>query len=318
MTAENEKDISLIIPVFNEARTLTVLIDKALGVLKSLGRSFEIIVVNDGSTDTSADILATLKVETPELRVITFGRNFGQSAALTAGFDYSRGRIIITMDGDLQNDPEDIPHLLAPLEDGADLVCGWRRDRKDPLLSKRLPSFIANGLIRRLTGINLHDHGCTLKAFRQEVVSGLRLYGELHRLIPVLIGMEWERMMEVPVRHHERIEGKSKYGIGRTYRVIIDLLLLLFFQKFATRPLQLFGIGGSLLFGAGFAVAAYLSYIRLVLSCPIADRPLLLLGVLLMITGIVFFGIGLLAELVIRTYYESSGKRIYSIREIIE
>ena len=218
----------------------------------------------------------------------------------------------------LQNDPEDIPHLLVPLEDGADLVCGWRQGRKDPLLSKRLPSFIANWLIRRLTGIKLHDHGCTLKAFRREVVSGLRLYGELHRLIPVLVSMEWDRMTEVPVRHHERIEGKSKYGIGRTYRVIIDLLLLLFFQKFATRPLQLFGIGGSLLFGAGFAIAAYLSYIRLFLSSPIADRPLLLLGVLLMITGIVFFGIGLLAELVIRTYYESSGKRIYSIREIIE
>jgi glycosyltransferase involved in cell wall biosynthesis len=245
-------------------------------------------------------------------------RNFGQSAAMTAGFDHARGEIIVSMDGDLQNDPHDIPSLIAVLEDGYDLVSGWRKERHDPFFSKRLPSLIANWLISRATGIKLHDYGCTLKAFRGEVAREVFLYGELHRFIPVLASLYGSRIAERVVAHHPRSKGKSKYGIGRTYRVLLDLLLMVFFQKFATRPLQFFGLNGGLLFLIGFGIELYLTWVKLGRGEDIGGRPLLLLGVLLIITGIVLAGLGLLGELVVRTYYESSGKRGYAVREVLE
>jgi len=237
---------------------------------------------------------------------------------MTAGFDHARGEIIVSMDGDLQNDPHDIPHMIASLEEGYDLVSGWRKERRDPFLSKRLPSVIANWLISRVTGIKLHDYGCTLKAYRKGVAKELFLYGELHRFIPVFASLYGSRIAERVVSHHPRSKGKSKYGIGRTSRVLLDLLLMVFFQKFATRPLQFFGLNGGLLFTIGFVIEAYLTWVKLGRGEDIGGRPLLLLGALLIITGIVLAGLGLLGELVVRTYYESSGKRGYTVREVLE
>jgi glycosyltransferase involved in cell wall biosynthesis len=316
--SENNMEISVVVPVYNEASNIEPLVMHLLESLKSMGRSFEIIIVDDGSMDGSHDILKTLQSRFPELRVVIFRRNFGQSAAMTAGFDYARGEIVVSMDGDLQNDPGDIPHLISKLEQGYDIVSGWRKDRKDPFVSRRLPSILANWLIGYTTGVQLHDYGCSLKAFRKDVAKNLLLYGDLHRFIPVLASLYGAKMAEVVVTHHPRKHGKSKYGIGRTYRVLLDLILMLFFQKFATRPLQFFGLSGGVSFGLGVLIEMYLAWVKLWLGEDIGSRPLLLLGALFVITGVILAGIGLLAELVVRTYHESSGKRIYAVREVLE
>ncbi len=311
-------EISIVVPVFNEAPNLRPLIDGILGVMRPVGRPFELILVDDGSTDDSRGVIRAIKSESPELRAIFLRRNFGQGAAMTAGFDHAKGDIVITMDGDLQSGPEDIPRLIGKLEEGYDLVSGWRRERKDPFFSRRLPSILANWLIGIATGIRLHDYGCTLKAYRSDLSGQLLLYGELHRFIPVLASFYGAKIAEVAVNHRPRKMGKSKYGISRTYRVLLDLLLILFFQKFATRPLQFFGLTGGFLFFAGFIIELYLTWVKLWGGEDIGGRPLLLMGALLIITGIVLAGIGLLAELVVRIYYESSGKRIYAVREVLE
>jgi len=311
-------EISVVVPVFNEAPNLRPLIDGILGVMRPVGRPFELILVDDGSTDDSRRVIRAIRSESPELRAIFLRRNFGQGAAMTAGFDHARGDIVITMDGDLQSAPEDIPRLIEKLEEGYDLVSGWRRERKDPFFSRRLPSILANWLIGIATGVRLHDYGCTLKAYRSDLSGQLLLYGELHRFIPVLASFYGARIAEVVVNHRPRKMGKSKYGISRTYRVLLDLLLILFFQKFATRPLQFFGLTGGFLFFAGFIIELYLTWVKLWGGEDIGGRPLLLMGALLIITGIVLAGIGLLAELVVRIYYESSGKRIYAVREVLE
>ncbi len=310
--------VSVVIPVYNEAENLPALLESLSKTLKELNQSFEIIVIDDGSTDETVQVLKRLKHEYSELRAVLFRRNFGQSAAMTAGFDLARGEVVVSMDGDLQNDPADIPMLIEKLEQGYDIVSGWRKDRKDAFLSRTLPSKIANWLIGKATGIRLHDYGCSLKAYRKEIAKNLLLYGELHRFIPVLASLQGARYAEVVVRHHPRSKGKSKYGIGRTYRVMLDLLLMLFFQKFATRPLQFFGFTGGVMLLAGFFIELYLTFLKLFAGRDIGNRPLLILGVLLVISGLILAGIGLLAELIIRTYYEASGKHIYSIREIIE
>ncbi len=310
-------EISVVIPVYNERENVQELVSRILAVMNRMGRSFEVILVDDGSTDGTAELLRQMASSQPQVKAVIFRRNFGQSAAMTAGFDQAQGSVVISMDGDLQNDPEDIPRLIAKLEEGYDVVSGWRKDRKDALLSRKLPSRIANWIIGRATGVRLHDYGCSLKAYRGEITRNLVLYGELHRFIPVLASLQGARFAEIVVKHHPRRRGKSKYGIGRTFRVILDLLLMLFFQKFATRPLQLFGLAGGAMFFAGFFIELYLSILKIFLGQDIGNRPLLLLGMLLIITGIVLLGIGLLAELVIRIYYETSGKRIYAVREIV-
>jgi glycosyltransferase involved in cell wall biosynthesis len=315
---EADPEISIVVPLFNEAPNLKELAEGVLEVMRPLERTFELVFIDDGSTDESLTILRAMTAEIPELRVAVLRRNFGQSAAMTAGFDHARGEIIVSMDGDLQNDPRDIPQLIAPLEEGYDLVSGWRKDRHDPFLSKRLPSRIANWLISRATGIKLHDYGCTLKAYRGDVARELLLYGELHRFIPVLASLYGSRITERVVTHHPRSKGTSKYGIGRTYRVLLDLLLMVFSQKFATRPLQFFGLNGGFLFAIGLVIELYLTWVKLGRGEDIGGRPLLVLGALLIITGIVLAGLGLVGELVVRTYYESSGKRSYAVREVLE
>ncbi len=310
--------ISVIIPVYNEAPNLNPLVAQLFEVMRSMDETFEVILVDDGSMDNSRETLMGMKGNFPELKVVFLRRNFGQSAAMTAGFDYAQGEIVITMDGDLQNDPKNIPQLIDKLAEGYDLVNGWRKDRHDAFISRRLPSIIANRLIGMTTGVRLHDYGCSLKAYRRDLAKNLLLYGELHRFIPVLARFYGARIGEVIVTHHPRTMGASKYGIGRTFRVILDLLLMIFFQRFATRPLQLFGLSGGFLLFAGILVELYLTWLKLFHGHNIGGRPLLILGTLLIITGIVLLGIGLCAELIVRTYYESSGKRIYTVREILE
>ncbi len=311
-------EVSVVVPLYNERENVEELGSRILSVMRQKGFSFELILVDDGSSDGTDELLRRLAAAEPEIKAIIFRRNFGQSAAMTAGFQHARGDIVVTLDGDLQNDPDDIPRIVEKLREGYDVVCGWRRDRKDPFISRKLPSKIANWLIGWATGVQMHDYGCSLKAYRKEIVEDMILYGELHRFIPVLANLKGARFAEIVVKHHPRIRGKSKYGIGRTFRVILDLMLMIFFQKFATRPLQFFGLSGGLLFLSGFFIELYLTMQKLLFHEHIGNRPLLLLGMLLMITGVILLGIGLLAELVIRTYYESSGKRIYAVREIVE
>jgi glycosyltransferase involved in cell wall biosynthesis len=250
------------------------------------------------------------------LRVIRLRRNFGQTAAFAAGFEYARGRYIATSDGDLQNDPRDIPAMVDAIERGADVVCGWRKDRKDPLFSRRLPSMMANTLISLVTGVALHDYGCSLKVFRAEIVKGMRLYGEMHRFLPAIASEQTSSIVERVVNHRARKYGQSKYGIGRTIRVVLDLLTVKFFLRYATRPLHIFGLLGGVMALAGFLISSWLAYGRLVGGHSLADRPLLLLGIVLIFTGVQLVTVGLLAEMQARTYHESQNKPTYSIREI--
>jgi glycosyltransferase involved in cell wall biosynthesis len=311
-------EISVVIPIYNEAPNLEALHAELSAALEPWGRSYEVLLVDDGSTDGSGAILRRLQAADPRLRVIVFRRNFGQTAAFSAGFAHARGRIIITSDGDLQNDPRDIPMLVARLEEGADIVCGWRRDRKDRLLTRRVPSMLANALISRSTGVPLHDYGCSLKAFRAEVVKPLRLYGEMHRFIPAIASEYGVTVREVVVNHRARQAGTSKYGLSRTIRVILDLLTVKFLLNYATRPLQIFGLVGISMGALGSVIMLYLAWVRLFGGQGIGDRPLLLFGILLVSSGLQLLTIGLLAEMQARTYHESQDKPTYTIREIIE
>src|SRR5262245_3753069 len=290
-------DLSVVIPIHNESPNLRQLHAELVETLGAWGRPFEIVAVDDGSTDDSFAILAALHAADPRLRVIRFRRNFGQTAAFSAGFAAARGAIIVTSDGDLQNDPRDIPALVAALEGGADIVCGWRKDRKDTFLTRRVPSMLANRLISRATGVRLHDYGCSLKAFRAEVVKPLRLYGEMHRFIPAIASEQGVAIRELAVRHRPRQYGRSKYGIGRTIRVLLDLMTVKFLLSYSTRPLQIFGVMGLAMGLLGAAVTGYLAYVRLMGEQSIANRPLLFFGGLLVISGLQLVTVGLLAEL---------------------
>ena len=311
-------EISLVIPIYNEAPNIEALYGEITAALDSWGRPYEVLLVDDGSSDGSAELLAQLPARDPRFRVIRFRKNFGQTPAFSAGFAYARGRIIITSDGDLQNDPKDIPMLVARLEEGYDIVCGWRRNRKDTFVTRRIPSMIANALISRATGVQLHDYGCSLKAFRSEVVKPLRLYGEMHRFIPAIASEFGVNVTEVVVNHRARRAGTSKYGLSRTIRVILDLVTVKFLLNYATRPLQIFGLVGVILGGLGGLIMAYLAFVRLFMHHGIADRPLLLFGILLVSSGLQLLTMGLLAELQARTYHESQDKPTYVIREVVE
>ena len=309
-------DLSVVIPVRNEAPSLAELYQELTDTLRAWGRSYEIIVVDDGSTDDSFDILARLQAGDPDLRVIRFRRNFGQTAAFAAGFDHARGRIIVTSDGDLQNDPRDIPAMVETLERGYDMVCGWRKDRKDAFVSRRLPSMAANWIISTATGVRLHDYGCSLKAFRAEVVKPLKLYGEMHRFLPAIASEQGVTIREMAVNHRPRRYGQSKYGIGRTVRVVLDLLTVKFLLSYSTRPLQIFGLIGLTMALFGALISAWLAVERLRGLDVSINRPILFLGILLIITGVQLVTLGLLAELQARTYHESQNKPTYVIREI--
>ena len=311
-------ELSIVIPVRNEAPSLAPLHAELTAVLTAYGRSYEILVIDDGSTDDSFEVLARLQARDPRLRVIRFRRNFGQTAAFAAGFAHARGRIIVTSDGDLQNDPTDIPGLVDVLERGHDIVCGWRRDRKDPFLSRRVPSMAANWLISVSTGVRLHDYGCSLKAFRAEVVKPLKLYGEMHRFLPAIASELGVSIAERVVNHRPRRYGRSKYGLSRTIRVILDLLTVKFLLSYSTRPLQIFGSIGLAMALLGTLIAAWLGYERLAGAAGLVNRPFFFVAILLIITGGQLITLGLLAELQARTYHESQNKPTYAIREVLE
>jgi glycosyltransferase involved in cell wall biosynthesis len=315
-------DLSVVIPIRNEAPSLVELHRELTETLGACGRSYEIIIIDDGSTDDGFEILARLQAADPRLRVIRLRRNFGQTAAFAAGFEHARGRLIVTSDGDLQNDPRDIPAMVDTLERGADIVCGWRKDRKDAFLSRRLPSMMANALISAVTGVRLHDYGCSLKAFRAEIVKGMKLYGEMHRFLPAIASEQTSSIKEQIVNHRARKYGRSKYGIGRSVRVILDLLTVKFLLSYSTRPLQIFGLVGGAMGLAGLLITGWLASVRLmgILGLmpdqSIGNRPLLFFGILLVFTGVQLVTLGLLAELQVRTYHESQNKPTYVIREI--
>jgi glycosyltransferase involved in cell wall biosynthesis len=311
-------ELSVVIPIYNEALNLRELHQEFVTVLEAWGRPFELVLIDDGSTDDSFAILAEIQRADPRVRVVRFRRNFGQTAAFSAGFRFARGRLIATADGDLQNDPRDLPRMVDLIDQGYDIVAGWRKDRKDTFLTRRVPSMIANGLISWATGVHLHDYGCSLKVFRAEVVKPLKLYGEMHRFLPAIASELGVRITEVVVNHRARTRGQSKYGLSRTVRVILDLLTVKFLLSYSTRPLQIFGLIGGVMLFSGLAVSTYLAYVRLFGYQSIANRPLLLLGVLLIFTGVQLVTIGLLAELQSRTYHESQDKPIYVIRDVLE
>jgi glycosyltransferase involved in cell wall biosynthesis len=315
MTAETRPAISVVVPLYNEAENLDDLYREMCAALEPMDREFELVLVDDGSTDGTRERLLALESADSRVRVVLLRRNFGQTAAFSAGFDRASGDIVVTSDGDLQNDPADIPALVAKLEeDDLDIVCGWRRERKDPL-SKRIPSFFANRLISWATGVHLHDYGCSLKAMRVEVVKGLRLYGEMHRFIPAVASWMGVTLAEVPVHHRPRTRGQSKYGLGRTVRVLLDLFTVKFLLSYGTRPAHLFGLMGLTFGGTGFAILMYLAGLKLIAHEAIGGRPLLLLGALLFLTGVILVSFGLMGELLVRTWHESQGKSIYVVRE---
>jgi len=318
MNKAGQPGLSLVIPVYNEAENLEGLYQELSSAIEKLARSVEIIFVDDGSNDKSWPVLRSLQKRDGRIKLIRLRKNFGQTAALSAGFDYATGDIVISLDADLQNDPNDIPLLIQKMEEGYDIVSGWRKDRKDKWLSRRLPSAIANWLISGTTQVKLHDYGCTLKAFRRDVVKNVKLYGELHRFIPAIASHMGVAIAEVEVNHRPRRHGKSKYSIFRFTRVILDLLTVKFLLSYSTRPLQIFGLLGFFSGFVGFLISLWLTYQRLVLKISVANRPLLLLGVLLIVIGIQFVTLGLLAEIMVRAYHESSGKAIYFIRELID
>ena len=309
-------DLSVVVPLYNEEESLPHLVEQLLDALRPSGERFELVLVNDGSSDRTAEVLEQLSHEVPELVAVLLRKNYGQTAAMAAGFDVAQGDVIVSLDGDLQNDPADIPMLLSKLREGYDLVSGWRHQRQDAALQRKLPSRIANRLIGRVTGVKLHDYGCSLKAYRQEVLADMRLYGELHRFLPALAFIEGARITEVKVNHRARQFGSSKYGIDRTFRVLMDLLTVWFMKRFLTRPMYVFGFGGLIAMFGSLLASTYLLVVKL-MGGDIGNRPLLTLAVVLGLAGIQLFCFGLLGELLIRTYHESQGRPIYRIRDTL-
>jgi len=311
-------DLSVVVPFYEEEASIPAFFAELLAVLDRLGLRSEVIAVDDGSEDGTFAALAATRAADRRVKVIRLRRNFGQTAGLAAGFAHAKGRIIVTMDGDLQNDPADIPRLLAKLDEGFDVVSGWRRDRQDDLWTRILPSRIANGIISMATHVQLHDYGCGIKAYRREIAVSLRLYGEMHRFLPAIAGDLGARVGELAVNHRPRTLGRSKYGLSRTLRVVLDLLTVKFLSDFSTRPIQVFGLLGLVIGAVGLSLIAVLGFERIFLGVQLADRPIVLLAILLVVTGFQFVTFGLLGEMLARTYHESQGKPIYAVRELLD
>jgi glycosyltransferase involved in cell wall biosynthesis len=318
MQQSGPTSVSIVIPVYNEEDNVAEGYHELTGILTRAGYRYEIIYIDDGSRDKTIQNLVNVAGRDPSVRIIQFRRNFGQTAAMAAGLEHARNDIVITLDGDLQNDPAEIPAMVAKLEEGYDLVAGWRKHRKDTFISRKLPSKIANWVISKSTRVQLHDYGCTLKVMTREIAKGIRLYGEMHRFIPALADEMGARIAEVPVNHRARKFGKSKYGISRTIRVVLDLLTVKFLLGFSKRPIHLFGSLGLVSSIVGFLLLSYMTYQRMFMSVPMGNRPLLALSIMLVLIGMQFLVFGLLAEVLARTYYESQDKKIYAIRKIIE
>jgi glycosyltransferase involved in cell wall biosynthesis len=313
-------DISVVIPFLNEQENLQPLVEEleaSFAPLLEQGKIYELIFVDDGSSDGGVALLSKEHERNPRIKVVEFRRNFGQTAAMAAGLDFSQGDVVITMDADRQNDPEDIPLLLQKIDEGFDLVCGWRRDRQDTYWSRKLPSLLANKLISKITDVSLHDYGCTLKAMRKDVAKGITLYGELHRFIPAVASFMGVRIAEVAVNHRARTAGESKYGLSRVFRVILDLITVKFLLSYSGRPIHFFGIPGLICGSTGFLITAYLAFGRLFFGMSLSERPLLMFALVLFLLGVQFIIFGLLGELQIRTYYESQDKPIYHVRSKI-
>jgi glycosyltransferase involved in cell wall biosynthesis len=308
--------ISIIVPVYNERENLEPFLKSVAEALDPTGEAYEVVLVDDGSTDGSTAYMETLPAKNPKIKVIQFRRNFGQTAAMAAGFDHAGGDIFVPMDADMQNDPRDIPEILAKLREGYDVISCWRQKRKDRWLTRRLPSKLANGLISYISGVRLHDYGCTLKGYRREVVQHIRLYGEMHRFIPIYASWAGAKVTEIPVRHHARLSGASKYGLSRTFKVILDLITVKMLGSYSTKPMYFFGGVGLLSCAAGFIFALWTLYDKFFAGVKAHNNPFLLLAVFLSLLGVQFVLMGLVAELVIRTYFESQGKVPYIIRHI--
>jgi len=310
-------DLSIVVPIYNEEENIPHLHERVTAAMAGADIDYELILVDDGSSDGSFPLLRELAERDPRVKVIRFRRNFGQTAAMAAGFGVARGRVVIPMDGDLQNDPADIPMLLAKIDEGYDVVSGWRKDRQDTFINRRLPSILANGLISRMTGVHLHDYGCTLKAYRREVLDGVNLYGEMHRFVPALASQVGARVAELPVRHHPRLHGTSKYGISRTMRVVLDLMTVKFLLSYSTKPIQLFGKWGIYTILAGVATGSLTLWMKFFEGMSMNRNPLLIVTAFLLFGGVQLIALGLLGEVNARTYHESQGKPIYVVRERI-
>lgn len=309
--------LSIVIPVYNEEENITLLYEELKSVLDGMDSEYEILLVDDGSSDKSLTIIKDIQKNDSSVVGVSFRKNFGQTAAMSAGFDFATGDVIITMDGDLQNDPHDIPNLIHKINEGYDVVTGWRHDRKDAFINRKLPSIIANKIISWTTKVSLHDYGCTLKAFRKEVIKNIKLYGEMHRFIPAIASGMGISFTEIKVNHRARKFGTSKYGISRTIRVVLDLITVKFLLSYATKPIQVFGLLGFFCGSLGFLIALIMTVQRQFFGVPLADRPLLFLAILLIFVGIQFVSLGLIAEIQARTYHESQHKPVYYVREVI-
>jgi glycosyltransferase involved in cell wall biosynthesis len=316
-TTSDAIELSVVVPFYEEEEAIDAFFDELLGVLDRLPQKSEVIAVDDGSRDGTFERLAAVRARDPRVKVIRFRRNFGQTAGLAAGFAHASGAVVVTMDGDLQNDPADIPRMLAKLDEGFDVVSGWRHDRQDDALTRVLPSRIANGIISSATNVQLHDYGCGIKAYRREITTSLKLYGEMHRFLPAIAGDLGARVTEMPVNHRPRTLGRSKYGLSRTVRVVLDLMTVKFLSDYSTRPIQVFGLLGLLAAMLGTVMMLVLGIERIFFGMPLADRPIVLLAILLVVTGLQFITFGLLGEMLARTYHESQGKPIYVIRDLL-
>jgi glycosyltransferase involved in cell wall biosynthesis len=317
MDGRLNETLSILIPVYNEEGNLSLLYEKLMTALKKAGRPYEVIFVDDGSSDGTMEILLDLREKNPNVKIVSFSRNFGQTAALSAGIDVSKGDILIPMDGDLQTDPEDILLLLQKIEEGYDVVSGWRKDRKDPFLTRRLPSKIANKIISLIGGVHLHDYGCTLKAYKRDILKNVKLYGEMHRFIPIYARWIGARVSEIPVRHFPRGSGSSKYGISRIFKVILDLMVVKFLLSYSQKPIYVFGGMGLLMILGAFLAGLYAIYLKYFQGTSFILTPLPLLCVFLLLSGLLSILMGFLAEILTRTYYESQGKPTYQIKEMI-